>query len=109
MGMKLKQIEYHLKRAAIARADTDTNKRGNQWGDGETRAARHEDKAAELIAQGLAEYAGRSMTKGAKEQRLLRRRRGGIDTRRPGAGRGRGVHNRGKLFGMHLKNSKDLP
>lgn len=104
MGMKLKQIEYHLKRAAIARADTDTTKRGNQWGDGETRAARHEDKAAELIAQGLAEYANLAQDAQSRYQRRLRRRRGGIDARSKNPGLGRGAHHRGKLFGCHAKD-----
>jgi hypothetical protein len=83
--MKIQTIAYHLERAAIARADAKAGRMIGRHGPAShlARAARHDDKAAAYLAEGLAKYAARAMTKGARDQRRLRRRRGGT-----GPGRG---------------------
>lgn len=96
--MRTARIIYHLERAAAARAEPKPRPGVNPA----KLEAYHLDKAAELIAQGLAQYANLAQDPQSKYQRRLRRRRGGIDARskRPGAGRGR----KGELWGVADKS-----
>jgi len=113
--MKLYKIRYHLERAAAARDDAEHGRPVSQgairYGTHEERAAMHEQKAADYLAEGLREFAGRVQTPQARAARAWRRRQRGIDPRTDPAvaGQGRGARNRGKLFGRHLEDSKDLP
>jgi hypothetical protein len=111
--MKLYKIRYHLERAAIARARLEAGeiRPGGRGPSFEVLAERHEQKAADYLAEGLREYAGRVQTPQARAARAWRRRQRGIDPRTDPAvaGQGRGARNRGKLFGRQLKDSKDLP
>jgi hypothetical protein len=72
--MKVAKITYHLERARYWRAPGATI--GNSTGpQPEVLAARHEGKAAQYLAAGLREYAGRSQTPVAIRQRAWTRRR----------------------------------
>jgi len=95
--MRLKQIEYHLQRAAHFRSLAQTRDPGPGYivnpALAIARAQMHEGRAAEYLAAGLRERAGLAQTRGARVQRALRRRRaaaGIYDRRRAGAGKGRG-------------------
>lgn len=101
MGMKLAKIQYHLERAAIARADDAAGRPVNigahAWGKTHlARAEYHESLAAGYLVAGLQEYARRADNPAARRARAWRRRQ------QPGPGRG--VRNRGKLFGRQLKD-----
>ena len=93
--MRLKQIQYHLERAAhfrrLAELEAPPGPGYLKPEKAAERAEHHSERAAELFAAGLAEYAARSESRGARDQRR-RRRRLAIDPRTDPAvaGRGRG-------------------
>jgi hypothetical protein len=74
MGMKVAKITYHLERARYWRSPGATI--GNSTGpQPEVLAARHEGKAAEYLAAGLREYAGRSQKPASVYMRAWNKRR----------------------------------
>lgn len=115
--MRVKQICYHLRAAAHFRALARMTERPAAAGgillpkNAAARARTHEDRAAELFAEGLARWGKRAQTQGARDQRR-RRRRNVLDPRTPAEvrGKGRGAHNRGRAdWGAHAKRSKQPP
>ena len=79
MGMKLAKIRYHLERAAIARADHAAGRPVNmgslRYGSHLDRAAMHDDRAAEYLADGLRQYASLSTVKRSVYQRNFVRKK----------------------------------